>query len=217
MPQKKCFVCFTTGRTSRRNRTARSPVSMRRWQTKWPQARPPQETVRREDQAPAGLPVGRHAGGFGSDRSGESVWRHLIVPGRLRLRPTQSSGGRLARRPGAIRSGRHRRVPTRIPTTAGRNPVDTMTDDQNQDLYEAMRSDFETGECALPDDSRSGPTVVRFCRDILGVIDSEAHRKKFRRFRTAPQGIFADTPAGAARNPDGDGPAPVLVGHLPRQ
>src|SRR6266487_4101064 len=41
---------------------------------------------------------------------------------------------------------------------------DTMTDDENQELYEAMRSDLETGECALLDDSRSGPTVVRFCR-----------------------------------------------------
>lgn len=41
-----------------------------------------------------------------------------------------------------------------------------MTDDQNQDLYEAMRSDLETGECALLDDSRSGPTVVRLWDDL---------------------------------------------------
>ena len=81
----------------------------------------------------------------------------------------------------------------RTPTTAGRNPVDTMTDDHNQDLYEAMRSDFDTGECALLDDSRSGPTVVRFCRQILGVIDSGAYQERSRPFRTAPQGIFAST------------------------
>ncbi len=68
-----------------------------------------------------------------------------------------------------------------------------MTDDQYQELYEAMRSDLETGECALLDDSRSGPTVVRFCRDILGVIDSGSHQERSRPFRTAPQGIFADT------------------------
>jgi hypothetical protein len=68
-----------------------------------------------------------------------------------------------------------------------------MTDDQNQDLYEVMRSDFETGECALLDDSRSGPTVVRFCRNALGVIDSGAYREKRRPFRTAPQGLFAST------------------------
>ena len=68
-----------------------------------------------------------------------------------------------------------------------------MTDDQNQDLYEAMRSDFETGECALLDDSRSGPTVVCFCRETLGVIDDEAYREKHRPFRTTPEGIFADT------------------------
>lgn len=68
-----------------------------------------------------------------------------------------------------------------------------MTDEDNQDLYEAMRSDLETGECALLDDSRSGPTVVRFCRDILGVIDSGSHQERSRPFRTAPQGIFADT------------------------
>jgi len=68
-----------------------------------------------------------------------------------------------------------------------------MTDDQNQELYEAMRSDLETGECALLDDSRSGPTVVRFCRETLGVIDSGSHQERSRPFRTAPQGIFADT------------------------
>ena len=68
-----------------------------------------------------------------------------------------------------------------------------MTDDHNQDLYEAMRSDFDTGECALLDDSRSGPTVVRFCRQILGVIDSGAYQERSRPFRTAPQGTFADT------------------------
>ena len=68
-----------------------------------------------------------------------------------------------------------------------------MTDDENQELYEAMRSDLETGECALLDDSRSGPTVVRFCRNALGVIDSEAYREKRRPFRTTPEGIFADT------------------------
>lgn len=53
-----------------------------------------------------------------------------------------------------------------------------MTDDQNQELYEAMRSDLETGECALLDDSRSGPTVVRFCGDTLGVVDDEAYRNR---------------------------------------
>ena len=68
-----------------------------------------------------------------------------------------------------------------------------MTDDENQELYEAMRSDLETGECALLDDSRSGPTVVRFCRNALGVVDSEAYREKRRPFRTTPEGIFADT------------------------
>ena len=68
-----------------------------------------------------------------------------------------------------------------------------MTDDHNQDLYEAMRADLETGECALLDDSRSGPTVVRFCRETLGVIDSGSHQERSRPFRTAPQGIFADT------------------------
>jgi len=35
-------------------------------------------------------------------------------------------------------------------------PVDTM-DEQNQVLYEAMPSHFETGECGLLDVSRSGP------------------------------------------------------------
>lgn len=70
---------------------------------------------------------------------------------------------------------------------------DTMTDDENQELYEAMRSDLETGECALLDDSRSGPTVVRFCRETLGVIDSGSHQERSRPFQTAPQGIFADT------------------------
>ncbi len=68
-----------------------------------------------------------------------------------------------------------------------------MTDDENQELYEAMRSDLETGECAVLDDSRPGPTVVRFCRQTLGVIDSAAHRERHRSFRTAPKGIFADT------------------------
>ena len=68
-----------------------------------------------------------------------------------------------------------------------------MTDDQNQDLYEAMRSDLATGECALLDDSRSGPTVVRFCRQTLGVIDSGAYQERSRPFLTAPHGIFADT------------------------
>jgi hypothetical protein len=68
-----------------------------------------------------------------------------------------------------------------------------MTDDENQELYEAMRSDLETGECALLDDSRSGPTVVRFCRETLGVIDHAAHWEHHRPFRTAPKGIFADT------------------------
>lgn len=68
-----------------------------------------------------------------------------------------------------------------------------MTDDENQELYEAMQSDFETGECALLDDSRSCPTVVRFCRQTLGVIDSGAYQERSRSFRPAPQGIFADT------------------------
>lgn len=71
--------------------------------------------------------------------------------------------------------------------------MDTVTDDHNQDLYEAMRSDLETGECALLDDSRSGPTVVRFCQQTLGVIDSGAYQERSRPFRRAPQGIFADT------------------------
>ncbi len=68
-----------------------------------------------------------------------------------------------------------------------------MTDDENQELYEDMRSDLETGECAVLDDSRSGPTVVRFCRQTLGVIDNAAYRERHRPFRTAPEGIFADT------------------------
>lgn len=68
-----------------------------------------------------------------------------------------------------------------------------MTDSENQEIYEAMRPDFETGECALLDDSRSGPTVVRFCRENLGVIDSETYQERHQLFRTAPQGIFADT------------------------
>lgn len=68
-----------------------------------------------------------------------------------------------------------------------------MTDEDNQELYEAMRSDLETGECALLDDSRSGPTVVRFCRLTLGVIDSGVYQERHRPFRVSPQGIFADT------------------------
>lgn len=68
-----------------------------------------------------------------------------------------------------------------------------MTDDENQELYEAMRSDLETGECALLDDSRSGPTIVRFCRQTLGVIDSGSYRDQHRPFRTAPAGLFTDT------------------------
>jgi hypothetical protein len=79
-----------------------------------------------------------------------------------------------------------------VPLAPAGSPVD-MTDEENQELYEAMRSDLETGECALLDDSRSGPTVVRFCRNALGVIDSEAYREKRRPFRTAPEGIFAST------------------------
>ena len=88
-----------------------------------------------------------------------------------------------------------------------------MTDDENQERYEAMRSDLATGECAVLDDSRSGPTVVRFCRQTLGVIDDEAYREKRRPFRRH----LCLHPAGAARNQDGDGPPPVLASHLPRQ
>jgi hypothetical protein len=68
-----------------------------------------------------------------------------------------------------------------------------MTDEDNQELFEAMRSDLETGECAVLDDSRSDPTVVRFCRQTLGVIESAAYRERHQPFRTAPKGIFADT------------------------
>lgn len=68
-----------------------------------------------------------------------------------------------------------------------------MNDEENQELYKAMQSDLETGECAMLHDSRSGPTVVRFCREILGVIDSAAYLQKRRPFRPTPAGIFADT------------------------
>lgn len=89
--------------------------------------------------------------------------------------------------------GWHVRIPARTLTTADRNPVGTMTDDENQELHEAMRWDLQSGECAVLDDSRSGSTVVRFRRETLGVIDSEAYRERHRPFRTVPKGIFADT------------------------
>ena len=68
-----------------------------------------------------------------------------------------------------------------------------MTDEENQELYEAMKSDLEAGEYALLDDSRSGPTVVRFCGEALGVIDREAYGEKRRLFQLAPEGLFAST------------------------
>lgn len=70
---------------------------------------------------------------------------------------------------------------------------DTMTDDAWSDRMASYSSWFSTGECALLDDSRSGPTVVRFCRETLGIIDSGSHQERSQPFRTAPQGVFVDT------------------------
>jgi hypothetical protein len=44
---------------------------------------------------------------------------------------------------------------------------------ERQEAYESMLADLQSGECVVFDDSRSGPTIVRFCGKQLGIINEE--------------------------------------------
>ena len=61
---------------------------------------------------------------------------------------------------------------------------------ERQPAYESMLADLESGECVVFDDSRSGPTVVRFCGKQLGIINEEEYQQKAKPFQAAPTGLF---------------------------
>ena len=59
-----------------------------------------------------------------------------------------------------------------------------------QQAYESMLADLQSGECVVFDDSRSGPTVVRFSCKQLGIINEEEYQRKAKPFQAAPTGLF---------------------------
>ena len=61
---------------------------------------------------------------------------------------------------------------------------------ERQQAYESMLADLQSGEFVVFDDSRSGPTVVRFCGKQLGVINEEEYQRKAKPFQAAPTGLF---------------------------
>jgi len=61
---------------------------------------------------------------------------------------------------------------------------------ERQEAYESMLADLQSGECVVFDDSRSGPTVVRFCGKQLVIINEEEYRRKAKPFQAAPTGLF---------------------------
>jgi hypothetical protein len=65
-----------------------------------------------------------------------------------------------------------------------------LTAAQRQQAAESMLADLQSGESVVFDDSRSGPTVVRFCGKELGSINEEEYQRKARPFQAAPTGLF---------------------------
>ncbi len=63
----------------------------------------------------------------------------------------------------------------------------------DQEAYQDMKSELESGEAVVFDDSRaSAPTRVMFGRDELGIINDEEFERHHRPFAPAPQGVFRD-------------------------
>ena len=61
---------------------------------------------------------------------------------------------------------------------------------KRQEAYESMLADLQSGEFVVFDDNRSGPTVVRFCGQPLGVINEEEYQRRAKPFQAAPIGLF---------------------------
>jgi hypothetical protein len=61
---------------------------------------------------------------------------------------------------------------------------------ERQEAYESMQAYLQSGECVVFDDSHSGPTLVRFCGQQLGIINEEEYQRKAKPFQAAPTGRF---------------------------
>lgn len=65
-----------------------------------------------------------------------------------------------------------------------------LTPADRQQAFESMLADFQSGEFVVFDDSRAGPTVVRFCGKELGIINEEEYQRNAKPFQAAPTGLF---------------------------
>jgi hypothetical protein len=61
---------------------------------------------------------------------------------------------------------------------------------ERQQAYESMLAGLQSGEWVVFDDSRSGPTIVHFCGQQLGIINEEEYHRKAKPFQAAPSGLF---------------------------
>jgi hypothetical protein len=61
---------------------------------------------------------------------------------------------------------------------------------ERQEAYESIQADLQSGECVVFDDSHSGPTLVSFCGQQLGIINEEEYQRKAKSFQAAPTGLF---------------------------
>ena len=65
-----------------------------------------------------------------------------------------------------------------------------LTAAERQRAYESRLADLQSGEFVVFDDSRAGPTVVRFCGKQLGIINEDEYQRKAQPFQAAPTGLF---------------------------
>ena len=71
--------------------------------------------------------------------------------------------------------------------------ADPAAEEEGDQQYQDMRSDLESGECVVFDDSSpSAPTRVVFSGDELGIISDVEFDRRHRPFAAAPQGVFRD-------------------------
>jgi predicted RNA-binding Zn-ribbon protein involved in translation (DUF1610 family) len=85
--------------------------------------------------------------------------------------------------------------PSDIPPGTFGNPGgegEPSSEADEQEAYQDMQNELQSGECVVFDDSRSGPTRVMVNGKLFGTINGEEHAQHSQPFQKAPQGVFRD-------------------------
>src|ERR1039457_331709 len=101
------------------------------------------------------------------------------------MNPQNNETARMHCSNGRVSEFKDRLPPTRQQdeSTKAGNMKHRLAAAERQQAFESMLADLQSGEFVVFDDSRSGPTVVRFCGKQLGIIDEEEYQRKAKPFQ----------------------------------